>query len=61
MRGVRAACDAMAVPAFGPDKRLAGSLGVTGPKNRFDEADCERFIGILTEKTHILSQMLSGR
>ena len=52
---------AVAVPVFGPDKKLAGSLGVTGPKNRFDEANCECFIAILTEKAHILSRMLSGR
>jgi DNA-binding IclR family transcriptional regulator len=52
---------AAAVPVFGPDKKLIGSLGVTGPKNRFDEANCERFVGILTEKAQALSRMLSGR
>jgi DNA-binding IclR family transcriptional regulator len=52
---------AAAVPVFGPDKKLIGSLGVTGPRNRFDEANCERFVEILTEKAQTLSRMLSGR
>jgi DNA-binding IclR family transcriptional regulator len=51
---------AVAVPVFGPDKKLVGSLGVTGPKNRFDEANCERFVEILTAKAQILSRTLSG-
>jgi DNA-binding IclR family transcriptional regulator len=52
---------AVAVPVFGPDGKLAGSLGVTGPRNRFDEASCERIVGILTAKAQALSRMLSGR
>ena len=52
---------AVAVPVFGPNKKLVGSLGVTGPKNRFDEANCERFVGNTHREGPGLSRMLSGR
>ena len=52
---------AVAVPVFGPKGAMVGSLGVTGPRNRFDRAACARMTAILKEKAGALARALGGR
>ncbi|HEY6101235.1 MAG TPA: IclR family transcriptional regulator C-terminal domain-containing protein, partial [Anaeromyxobacter sp.] len=52
---------AVAVPVFGPERGLAGSLGVTGPRTRFDKAACARIAEVLAEEAAALGRALGGR
>lgn len=51
---------AVAVPVLGPGGSLAGALGVTGPRNRFDRAACARMAKVLRAKAEALGRALSG-
>lgn len=51
---------AVAVPVRGPGGALAGALGVTGPRNRFDRAACARMAKVLAAKAASLGRALSG-
>jgi DNA-binding IclR family transcriptional regulator len=51
---------AVAVPVFGPKKALVGSLGVTGPRNRFDKAARVRIAATLKERAAALTRVLGG-
>jgi DNA-binding IclR family transcriptional regulator len=50
---------AVAVPVLGAG-RLAGALGVTGPRNRFARAACARMERVLVERAAALGRALSG-
>lgn len=51
---------AVAVPVFGPGQKLAGALGITGPRTRFDRAACARMARLLAGKAAALGRALSG-
>lgn len=51
---------AVAVPVLGPTHALAGALGVTGPRSRFDRAACARMAKVLAEEAASLGRALSG-
>jgi DNA-binding IclR family transcriptional regulator len=51
---------AVAVPVLGPDGALAGALGVTGPRGRFDRTACARMEKVLAAKAAALGRALRG-
>jgi DNA-binding IclR family transcriptional regulator len=52
---------AVAAPVFGQARALIGALGITGPRNRFDKATCERISAIVKEEAQSLSTALGYR
>jgi DNA-binding IclR family transcriptional regulator len=52
---------AVAVPVFGAQNRLAGALGVTGPRSRFGPEACARFVALLNNRAAELTRALGGQ
>lgn len=44
----------VSVPILAPDKSLLGSIGVTGPSNRFGAAQISEYVRVLENKANVI-------
>ena len=51
---------AVAAPVFGPEGRLLGAMGITGPITRFQRSDLQSLAHTVLEAARRLSRELGG-